>query len=313
MSRPAPSPITVTVTVVRGFTRAVFAAWYPVPYTSERVSSDGDTLAASTDSGRQLVVRTAGAGTPTRDRPRIPASWAADRPTTASESPADSRRDAAPSPGTRETVRKIRRRSDLIHTDEQGLALYGRPAGAGRPARRGTERQAAMSVIEKSVDVDVPVRMAYNQWTQFESFPRFMEGVRRVDRPQPSLTHWVTSLGGVTREFDAEIVEQRPDERLTWRALDRARHTGSVLFRSLDAARCRLTLRIDFVPNGMLERAGDVLGMIDKRVHGDLQCFKEYIETQGRESGQWRGIISGGHVRPNSGQETPRVPNWPTG
>ncbi|POX42739.1 cyclase [Streptomyces sp. Ru73] len=170
-----------------------------------------------------------------------------------------------------------------------------------------------MSTIEHSVDVDVPLRTAYNQWTQFETFPRFMEGVQRVDRPQSNLTHWITRFGGVTREFDAEIVEQRPDERLVWRSLHDPRHTGTVTFHSLGEGSCRVDLRLDFTPQGLVERAGDGLGVLRRRVCGDLECFKQFIEAQGRETGQWRGAIDGGHVLPDSGQKQPHVPTWPTG
>jgi uncharacterized membrane protein len=170
-----------------------------------------------------------------------------------------------------------------------------------------------MSSIEYAADVDVPIRTAYNQWTQFEGFPRFMPGVLRVDRPQSALTHWVTRCWGATREFDAEIVMQRPDERVTWRSLARPLHTGTVTFHSLGAERCRVTLRIDFVPTGMAERIGDRLGMVRRRVHADVDGFKEYIERQGSETGGWRGEIEGSHVQPNSGQDRPHVPFWPTG
>jgi len=170
-----------------------------------------------------------------------------------------------------------------------------------------------MSTIEASSDVDVPVRVAYNQWTQFESFPRFMDGVQRIDRPQSTMTHWVTRLGPKTYKFDAEIVEQRPDQGVSWRSLGRPCHSGAVTFRELGENRVRVTLRIDFTPQGLMERAGDSLGIIRRRVHNDLKSFKQYIEGQGRETGEWRGAISGSHVRPNSGQKHPHVPNWPTG
>jgi uncharacterized membrane protein len=170
-----------------------------------------------------------------------------------------------------------------------------------------------MSTIEASIDVRVPVRTAYNQWTQFDSFPRFMDGVRRVDRPQSTLTHWVTRCGGVTREFDAEIMEQRPDERLVWRSLEPPLHSGTVTFKELDDALVRVTLRIDFAPKGLLERVGDAAGVVRRRVHADLKNFKEFIEGQGTETGQWRGAITSSRVRPDSGQDRPLVPDWPSG
>lgn len=170
-----------------------------------------------------------------------------------------------------------------------------------------------MSTIEASVDVPVPVRTAYNQWTQFDSFPRFMDGVLRVDRPQSTLTHWVTRSGGVTREFDAEILEQLPDERLVWRSLGNPHHSGTVTFESLDDALARVTLRIDFMPRGLLERAGDSSGALRRQVQADLENFRSFIEGQGSETGQWRGAITGSRVRPDSGQDRPQVPDWPSG
>ncbi|MFI6080352.1 SRPBCC family protein [Streptomyces sp. NPDC051217] len=170
-----------------------------------------------------------------------------------------------------------------------------------------------MSVIEGAVDVGVPVHMAYDQWTQVECFPRFMSGVRRVERSRSSMTHWVVRFGGVTREFDAEITEQRPDDRVVWRTAGTPRLTGSVRFRSLGDTGCRVVFRIEFTPRGPAERAGDALGVVRRQVHGDLRRFKEYIEGQGRATGQWRGTISGGHVKPDSDRLPPRVPNWPSG
>ncbi|MET8112986.1 SRPBCC family protein [Streptomyces prasinus] len=170
-----------------------------------------------------------------------------------------------------------------------------------------------MNVIEDAVDVDVPVHMAYNQWTQFECFPRFMRGVRQVERSRSTMTHWVTRFGGVTREFDAEITEQRPDDRVAWRTVGRPRLTGEVSFRALGEARCRVSLRIDFAPRGATERAGAALGLVRRQVREDLRRFKEYIERQGRESGRWRGTISGGRVEPDSDLLPRRVPNWPVG
>ncbi|MER7174842.1 SRPBCC family protein [Streptomyces mesophilus] len=170
-----------------------------------------------------------------------------------------------------------------------------------------------MSMIEGSVDVDVPVRTAYNQWTQFESFPRFMDGVERVDKPQATLSHWVTRIAGVTREFDAKVVEQRPDELVAWCSLDEPHHAGTVRFEPIGDGRCRVTYRLEFAPQGLLERTGDTLGLVRRQVQGSLRGFKEYIEGQGRETGEWRGTISGGQVKPHA-EHTPRpVPHWPTG
>ncbi|GAA0682084.1 SRPBCC family protein [Kitasatospora atroaurantiaca] len=170
-----------------------------------------------------------------------------------------------------------------------------------------------MTTIRESIDVNVPVRSAYNQWTQFESFPQFMDGVKRVDQLGSALTHWVTRFAVLSREFDAEIVEQRPDECVVWRSLDGPRQAGTVTFRPLDVDRCWVALRVDFEPKGVAERAGDVLGVVRRRVQGDLERFKEFVEGRERETGAWRGTIHGGHVRPRAAQPRPRVPTWPCG
>jgi len=148
-----------------------------------------------------------------------------------------------------------------------------------------------MSTIQKSVEVDVPVSTAYNQWTQFESFPEFMEGVERVTQVDPTHTHWTTKIGGVTREFDAEISEQHPDERISWHTLDGPRQAGVVTFHRLGEGRSKVMLQMEFAPEGLVEKAGDTLGMVESRVTGDLERFKRFIESRGLESGGWRGEV----------------------
>ncbi|MFD6418298.1 SRPBCC family protein [Streptomyces sp. NPDC060194] len=170
-----------------------------------------------------------------------------------------------------------------------------------------------MGVVEESVEVDVPVRTAYNQWTRFESFPLFMDGVERVDAPQATLSHWVTRFGGVTREFDAKTVEQRPDETVEWRSLHEPHHTGAVRFEALDDTRCRVTCRIEFAPQGVLERAGDALGLVRRQARRALSGFKEYIEGQGAETGAWRGTVTDGYVQQQPDHAARPVPHWPTG
>jgi uncharacterized membrane protein len=131
-----------------------------------------------------------------------------------------------------------------------------------------------MSTVEKSIDVDVPVSTAYNQWTQFESFPNFMEGVDRIDQLSPTQTHWVTSIGGVNREFDAEITEQHPDERIAWTTTGGPKQAGVVTFHRLAEDKSRVMLQMDFEPDGVVETAGDKLGFVGRRVEGDLERFK---------------------------------------
>jgi uncharacterized membrane protein len=148
-----------------------------------------------------------------------------------------------------------------------------------------------MSTIERSIDVQVPVRTVYNQWTQFESFPAFMEGVETVQQLSDTRTHWKTSIGGVHREFDAEITEQHPDERVAWRAMDGPTHAGVVTFHRLDERSTRIMLQMDFEPDGATEKVGDMLGIVERRAAGDLSRFKEFIESRGHAEGGWRGEV----------------------
>ncbi|HYT09640.1 MAG TPA: SRPBCC family protein [Mycobacteriales bacterium] len=148
-----------------------------------------------------------------------------------------------------------------------------------------------MSTVEKSIDVDVPVRTAYNQWTQFESFPEFMEGVDRVDQTSDTSTHWVTSIAGVGREFDAQITEQIPDERVAWTSVDGPKQAGVVTFHRIDTGTTRVMLQMDFEPEGVAENVGDKLGIVGRRVEGDLERFKKFIESRGAETGAWRGQV----------------------
>jgi uncharacterized membrane protein len=148
-----------------------------------------------------------------------------------------------------------------------------------------------MSKVVKSIDVDVPVRTAYNQWTQFESFPRFMEGVDSVEQLTDTRTHWRTSIGGVVREFDADITEQHPDERVAWRSTGGTTHAGVVTFHRLDEGRTRVTVQLDWEPQGLVEKTGAALQVDDMRVAGDLKRFKEFMESRGTETGAWRGDV----------------------
>lgn len=152
-----------------------------------------------------------------------------------------------------------------------------------------------MSTIEKSVVVDVPVRTAYDQWTQFESFPKFMEGVEQVTQLDATHVHWRADIAGVHREWDAEIVDQTPDERITWRATDGTTNAGTVSFAPEDGALAtRVTLRMEFEPEGIVEKVGDALNIVDRRTAGDLDRFKTFIEARGTETGGWRGEVKPG-------------------
>ncbi|WP_399920507.1 SRPBCC family protein [Streptomyces kanamyceticus] len=150
-----------------------------------------------------------------------------------------------------------------------------------------------MSQVEESIEVDVPVRTAYNQWTQFETFPEFMEGVQRIEQRTDTLTHWVTKIDGVEREFDATVTEQILDERVAWTTVDgQARQAGVVTFHRLDDARTKVMLQMEYAPEGLAETVGDKLGFVKRQVAGDLGRFKKFIEQRGGvETGAWRGEV----------------------
>jgi uncharacterized membrane protein len=148
-----------------------------------------------------------------------------------------------------------------------------------------------MATIEKSIEVDVPVRIAYNQWTQFEAFPQFMEGVREVRQLDDKTLGWRAEIGGKDEEWIAEITEQVPDQRIAWRARSGKRNAGVVTFHRIADHRTRIMLQLDYEPEGAVENIGDALGLVSRRVEGDLQRFKEFIESRGRETGAWRGEI----------------------
>jgi uncharacterized membrane protein len=148
-----------------------------------------------------------------------------------------------------------------------------------------------MSTVEKSVDVNVPVSTAYNQWTQFEDFPRFMEGVKSVTQTDDTHLHWVAEVGGKEKEWDAEITEQTPDQRVAWNSTSGARNAGVVTFHRLDDNTTRVTLQMDVDPEGIVENVGDFFGVLDGRVEGDMERFKEFVESRGTETGAWRGEV----------------------
>ena len=148
------------------------------------------------------------------------------------------------------------------------------------------------TTIEESIEVEVPLRTAYNQWTQFEEFPRFMSGVTEIRQLDATTTHWKTDIDGVKREFDAKITEQLPDERVAWTSIEGSKQAGVVTFHRLDENRTRVTVQMDFEPDGLVEKAGDKLGFLGRQVKGDLARFKEYIEGRGGvETGGWRGEV----------------------
>jgi uncharacterized membrane protein len=148
-----------------------------------------------------------------------------------------------------------------------------------------------MATVEESVEVMVPVRTAYNQWTQFEEFPEFMEGVEQVKQLTDTKMHWVAEIAGQRREWDAEITEQVPDQRIAWRSIDGANNAGVVTFHRLDEGKSKVMLQLEFEPENIIEQAGDKLGFVKGRAKADLNRFKTFIESRGAESGAWRGEV----------------------
>jgi uncharacterized membrane protein len=148
-----------------------------------------------------------------------------------------------------------------------------------------------MSQILESIDVDVPVRTAYDQWTQFESFPKFMEGIERVEQLTDTTLEWTARVAGVDRSWTAEITEQTPDQRIAWKAIDGAENAGVVTFHRLDDRQSRVTLQLDVAPEGVVESVGDALGFVQRRAKGDLERFKAFIEERGVPTGAWRGEV----------------------
>jgi carbon monoxide dehydrogenase subunit G len=155
--------------------------------------------------------------------------------------------------------------------------------------------------IEKSIDVNVPVREAYNQWTQFESFPQFMEGVESVRQQGDTHLHWVATIAGKRQEWDAEITEQTPDQRIAWTSTTGDRNAGSVDFHRIDDATTRITLTMDVEPSGAMESVGTAMGIPASQVEGDLKRFKEFIERRGTATGAWRGEVEQGAVTGSPG------------
>ncbi|MDF3312030.1 SRPBCC family protein [Rhodococcus sp. T2V] len=148
-----------------------------------------------------------------------------------------------------------------------------------------------MSTITEAVDVDVPIRAAYDQWTQFETFPQFMEGVKEIRQLDNTHTHWVLDIAGQTREFDATITEQHPDERVAWKSDVGPDHAGVITFHRLDDTHTRVTAQLDIDPDGFVENVADKTGVLSHRVKADMKQFKKFIEERGTETGGWRGDI----------------------
>lgn len=149
-----------------------------------------------------------------------------------------------------------------------------------------------MSTHTASVDVNRPIRVVYDQWTQFEDFPRFMEGVERIDQRDDTHLHWVIKIAGIEREFDATVTEQHPEERVAWKSDSGPDHAGVVTFHRLDDENTRVTTQMDVDPEGFVENVADKVGILKARVKGDLDRFKDFIESKPAPTGEWRGDVS---------------------
>jgi uncharacterized membrane protein len=148
-----------------------------------------------------------------------------------------------------------------------------------------------MQTVEHSIDVDAPLRATYNQWTQFEEFPRFMEGVESVTQLDASHVHWVAEVAGKRKEWDAEITRQEPDKEINWVGFGDADNRGRIVFDG-DARATKVTMMLDYEPEGAVEQIGDKLGLVRRRIAADMERFKQFIESRGRETGGWRGEIN---------------------
>ena len=151
-----------------------------------------------------------------------------------------------------------------------------------------------MERIKKSIEVDRPLSHVYNQWTQFEEFPRFMEGVKEVRQLDDQRLRWRAEIAGKEKEWTAKITEQIPDDRIAWKSESGEYTSGQVDFARLGMDRTRVALEISYDPKGFLENVGDAVGLVSRRIENDLEHFKEFIENRGRESGAWRGTIREG-------------------
>jgi uncharacterized membrane protein len=149
-----------------------------------------------------------------------------------------------------------------------------------------------MSTIEESIEVNVPLRTAYNQWTQFEDFPKFMENVLEVRQLDDRHLHWRAKVAGEEKAWDCEITEQIPDKRIAWRSVSGPSHAGVVTFHKISETETRIMLQMDYEPEGAMERLGDALGAVRMQARRSLERFKEMLEQRGSESGAWRGKIA---------------------
>ena len=203
-----------------------------------------------------------------------------------------------------ETIERVKYTANLIEqVDQNPWIMFGSAIltgyvlsnlNQGRPLSQfqaHDQRKKMVETIEKSVEIHVPLRTAYNQWTQFEEFPRFMEGVESVKQLDDTRLHWVANVGGERKEWDARITEQIPDRHIAWRSEGGEFTQGKVSFQPLGSAKTRVTVQLNYEPKAVTEKIGDMLGVVSRRVEGDLERFKDFIESRGHETGGWRGTV----------------------
>jgi uncharacterized membrane protein len=167
----------------------------------------------------------------------------------------------------------------------------------GLPSVSGVTTGTSPRTIEESIEVNVPVSVSYNQWTQFEDFPLFMEGVEHVEQIDDTRLHWIAKVGSKTNEWDAKILEQHPDKQVSWISEDGKKTRGTVSFEPIGEDKTRITLSMSYQAEGLTETLGSAVGLDQRRVRGDLDRFKELIESRGAESGAWRGEVSAGTTK----------------
>jgi len=203
-----------------------------------------------------------------------------------------------------ETIERVKYTTTVIEQVDQNpwimlgsAVLTGYVLGGLNEARSPSQqaipekKSNTIETIEKFIDINVPVRTAYNQWTQFEEFPRFMEGVESVKQLNDTTLHWVANVGGERKEWRARVTEQVPDHHIAWRSEGGDFTSGVVSFQALGPDKTRVTVRLNYEPKGATEKLGDMLSMGSHRVDGDLERFKDFIESKGHETGAWRGTV----------------------
>ena len=200
-----------------------------------------------------------------------------------------------------------KKRSHKLRTTLLVAGLGGAAAAVATQRRRITGMFGGSSAslsggttprtITESIELDVPVSTAYHQWTQFEDFPLFMEGVEHVEQLDDTRLHWIAKVGSKTAEWDAKILEQHPDKQVSWISEDGKKTRGTVTFEPVGESRTRISLSMSYQAEGLTEALGSAVGLDDRRVRGDLQRFKELIESRGAETGAWRGEVSAGSTK----------------